>query len=124
MAGKKILVVDDSPMELKLMIAPLLAQNYEVITATDGQEALEKGLTEKPDLIILDVVMPRMDGFQACRKMKASPELHNIPVIMLSSKTQKADEFWGKKQGADVYLTKPFEDAVLLEAVAQSLGER
>ena len=124
MAGKKILVVDDSPMELKLITAPLRAQNYEIITATDGKEALSIALAEKPDLIVLDVVMPRMDGFQACRKIKASPELQHIPVIMLTSKTLKADEFWGKKQGAAAYLTKPFEDSVLVDAVAQNLGER
>jgi CheY-like chemotaxis protein len=124
MVGKKILVVDDSPMELKLMVAPLRAHNYEVITATDGKEAMEKALAEKPDLIVLDVVMPRMDGFQACRKMKASSELQHIPIIFLTSKTQKADEFWGKKQGADVYLTKPIEDSVLLDAVAQTIAKR
>ncbi|HID03388.1 MAG TPA: response regulator [Desulfobacterales bacterium] len=121
MAEKKILVVDDSPTELKLIIASLQEQNYTIISAFDGEECLQKALNEKPDLIILDVVMPKMDGFQACRKMKASPDLKHIPVIMLTSKNQKVDEFWGKKQGAAAYLTKPFDNEVLLKTVSENL---
>jgi len=121
MAEKRILVVDDSPTELKLIIASLQKQNYIITTAFDGEECLQKALNEKPDLIILDVVMPKMDGFQACRKMKASPDLKHIPVIMLTSKNQKVDEFWGKKQGAVAYLTKPFDNEVLLKAVSENL---
>ncbi len=70
----------------------------------------------------MDLHMPIMDGFQACRKIKASPDIENTPVIMLTSKNQKADEFWGKRQGADVYLTKPFEAEDLLAAVGQFLA--
>ncbi len=121
MANKKILVVDDSPTELKLITSTLEGSNYLIVTATDGVQALEKVKKEMPDLVVLDVVMPNMDGFQACRKMKASPEVKDIPIIMLTSKNQKADEFWGKKQGAEVYLTKPFADDALLEAVARCL---
>jgi len=121
MAEKKILVVDDSPTELKLIIASLQEQNYTIISAFDGEECLQKSLNEKPDLIILDVVMPKMDGFQACRKMKTSPDLKHIPVIMLTSKNQKVDEFWGKKQGAAAYLTKPFDNEVLLKTVSENL---
>ncbi len=119
--AKKILVVDDSPTGLKSVTAVL--KDYDIITATDGKEALEKALSEKPDLIVLDVIMPNMDGFQACRKMKKSPELKDIPVIMLTSKDQKSDEFWGKKQGADVYLTKPCEDSILLKEITQRIGK-
>lgn len=122
MAEKKILAVDDSPTELKIVVASLRAKNYEIVTAMDGQEALEKVVADKPDLVVLDVIMPRMDGFQACRKMKASPEMQHIPVIMLTKKNQKADEFWGKKQGADIYLTKPFSKTDLLDAVAKCLA--
>ena len=121
MGKKKILIVDDSPTGVKAASAVL--KNYEIITAADGKQAIDKALAEKPDLIILDVIMPNMDGFQACRKMKKSPELQHIPIIMLTSKNQKSDEFWGKKQGADVYLTKPWDDSVLLKEVAQMLGE-
>ncbi len=120
--AKKILVVDDSPTQLKMATAPLIEEGYEVITATNGEEALQQALAERPDVIVLDVVMPIMDGFQACRKIKASPDIGNTPVIMLTSKNQKADEFWGKRQGADVYLTKPFEAEDLLAAVGQFLA--
>ena len=122
MAGKKILVVDDSPTQLKLITTSLQMHDYEIVTAMDGEEALQKILTYKPDLVVLDVVMPKMDGFQVCRKMKASLETQHILVIMLTSKDQKADEFWGKKQGADIYLTKPFNEARLLDAVTKSLA--
>ena len=123
MAGQKILVIDDSPTQLKLILAPLQSQQYETLTAVDGEEGLAKALTEKPDLVVMDVVMPKMDGFQTCRKMKLSDELKHIPVIMLTSKNQKTDEFWGKKQGASEYLTKPFEDQQLLDAVARNLSQ-
>jgi twitching motility two-component system response regulator PilH len=120
--ASKILVADDSPTQLKLILAPLRAQDYQVVTASDGEEALKMAFSEHPDLIILDVVMPNMDGFQACRKIKHTDELKHIPVIMLTSKNQKTDEFWGKKQGADEYLTKPFEEKELLETVARKLA--
>ncbi len=123
MAGQKILVVDDSPTQLKLILAPLQSQNYETITACDGEEGLAKAFAEKPDLVVMDVVMPKMDGFQTCRKMKLADELKHIPVIMLTSKNQKTDEFWGKKQGANEYLTKPFADQDLLDAVARNLDQ-
>lgn len=119
--AKRILVVDDSPTQLRLATMPLVEKGYTVLTATNGEEGLNKALAEKPDLIVLDVVMPVMDGFQACRKIKAAPETQNTPVIMLTTKSQKADEFWGKRQGADVYLTKPFEPEDLLAAVGQFL---
>jgi twitching motility two-component system response regulator PilH len=121
MNAKKILIVDDSPTGLKAASAALAA--YKIITATDGKEALEVAQAEKPDLIVLDVIMPNMDGFQACRKMKKSPELQHIPIIMLTSKNQKSDKFWGEKQGADIYLTKPYSDSVLQKEVAQMLAK-
>ena len=124
MDGIRILVVEDSPTQLKLTTAALQGQQHEILTAMDGEEALRKVLADKPDLVVLDVVMPKMDGFQVCRKMKASPEMQHIPVIMLTSKNQKADEFWGKKQGADMYLTKPFDEVKLLDAVTALLEDR
>ncbi len=121
MTGKKILVVDDSPIQLKMTTAALQGEQFEIMTAQDGEEALQKVHAEMPDLVVLDVVMPGMDGFQVCRKMKASAEVKHIPVIMLSSKNQKVDKFWGKKQGADIYMTKPFAQEDLLDAVKRSL---
>lgn len=122
MAGKKILVVDDSPTQLKMICNTLNErQQYEIHTAMDGEEALQKVININPDLVVLDVVMPKMDGFQVCRKMKSSQETNHIPIIMLTSKNQKVDEFWGKKQGADIYLTKPFDEHELLDSVRKSL---
>lgn len=122
MATKKILVVDDSPTELKLILSALQDLNCTIITAYDGQKALKTVVAQKPDLIVMDVVMPNMDGFQACRTLKSSADFKHVPVILLTSKNQKADEFWGKKQGADVYLTKPFEKKLLLEAIHKCLS--
>jgi twitching motility two-component system response regulator PilH len=120
--AKKLLIVDDSPTELKLIMEVFSGPEYTVVTASDGEEGVEKAKSEKPDLIILDVVMPKMNGFQACRTIKSEASTQAIPVILLTSKNQKSDEFWGKKQGADVYLTKPFDQAELLKAVSGLLG--
>ncbi|MCI5157080.1 MAG: response regulator [Candidatus Electrothrix sp. AUS1_2] len=122
MSVRKLLIVDDSPTELKLITDVFNTPDYEVVTANDGEAGVEKAIAEKPELIILDVVMPKMNGFQACRKIKSTPGLENTPVILLTSKNQKSDEFWGKKQGADVYLTKPFKLDEVLEAVGRLLS--
>ncbi|XOF34375.1 MAG: response regulator [Candidatus Electrothrix sp. YB6] len=116
MSAKKILIVDDSPTELKLITEVFSTPEYAIVTATDGEAGVAKAMSEQPELIVLDVVMPKMNGFQACRKIKSTPELKDTPVILLTSKNQKSDEFWGKKQGADVYLTKPFDADELLAA--------
>lgn len=123
MSNKKILVVDDSPILLKMTISVLEeTQLYDISTAVDGVDALQKVIAVKPDLVLLDVVMPKMDGFQVCRKLKAFPKTKHIPVILLTSKSQKVDKFWGEKQGADVYLTKPFDKANLLDVVRKTLA--
>jgi twitching motility two-component system response regulator PilH len=116
--AKKLLVVDDSPVELQIIYKVLSKAGYTIITASDGVEGVEKALSEKPDLIILDVLMPKKNGFQACRSIKSCPETQHIPVILLSSKSEPADKFWGMKQGADLYLTKPLLPMGLLKAVA------
>ncbi|PIE61522.1 MAG: two-component system response regulator [Desulfobacterales bacterium] len=113
MALKKILIADDSPTEMNFMKAPFMEAGYQVATASDGQEALTLAGQQEFDLVVLDVVMPKLNGFQACRKIKdLKPKL---PIILLTSKNQKSDEFWGKKQGADVYMTKPFDADALME---------
>lgn len=114
MSKVKVMVVDDSPTELKLMSEPFLSEGYDLITAKDGEEALKKTASEKPDLIVLDVVMPKLNGFKVCRQIKKSAELQNIKVILLTSKNQDSDKFWGEKQGADAYMTKPFTGEDLL----------
>ncbi len=118
MGKAKLLVVDDSPTHLKLASEPLIAEGYEVVTAVDGEEAIEKAESEHPAVIVLDVVMPKLNGFQVCRRIKNSPGLKDIKVVLLTSKSQESDKFWGKKQGADAYVTKPFTDEDLVRAVA------
>lgn len=120
MAKAKILVVDDSPTQLSMMRAPFEEKGYQVITASDGEEAVVMVETENPQLVVLDVIMPKLNGFQACRKIKTIRQ--DLPIIMLTSKNQKSDEFWGKKQGADVYMTKPFDSEELFAAAVKLLS--
>jgi DNA-binding response OmpR family regulator len=121
LSTQKILVVDDSPTDLKLVSAPLQNQGYLVITASDGEEALEKAVREHPELIVLDIILPKKNGFQVCRQLKTSVDTKDIKILMLSSKSQDSDRYWGLKQGADGYLTKPFADEELLSNVGQLL---
>ena len=121
MSKAKVMVVDDSPTELKLMSAPFLSQGYELITAVDGEEALKKVASEKPDLIVLDVVMPKLNGFKVCRQIKSSSKFKNVKIILLTSKNQESDKFWGEKQGADAYMTKPFDGNELLATAKRLL---
>ena len=120
MSKGKILVVDDSPTQLSLMRSPFEENGFQVITASDGEEAIS--IVESSDvvLVVLDVIMPKLNGFQACRKIKTiNPDL---PIILLTSKNQKSDEFWGKKQGADAYMTKPFDNKELFETAIRLLS--
>jgi DNA-binding response OmpR family regulator len=122
MAQEKILVVDDSPTELQLMVEPLISRGYRVITATDGNEALEQVAKELPSLILLDVLMPGKNGFQVCRQLKTDPATSDIKIIIVSSKCQESDRFWGLKQGADEYLAKPFNEENLLNHISTLLS--
>lgn len=120
MSRGKILVVDDSPTQLSMMRAPFEEHGFQVITAADGEEALALVESEAPQLVVLDVIMPKLNGFQACRKIKSIRQ--DLPVILLTSKNQKSDEFWGKKQGADVYMTKPFDRDELFRTAEKLLS--
>jgi twitching motility two-component system response regulator PilH len=113
MAKSKILVVEDSPTYLRKIEDSLQGLEYEVITAIDGEEALEKAVQENPNLIVLDIILPKKNGFQVCRQLKTSPATQEIKILMMTSKSQDSDRFWGLKQGADDYMTKPFNDAEL-----------
>ena len=113
MTNAKILVVEDSPTYLRQTLNMLQDLGYRTIAAVDGEEALEKAIREKPDLIMLDIILPKKNGFQVCRQLKTTPATRNIKIIMLTSKTQDSDRFWGLKQGADEYLTKPVAEEVL-----------
>lgn len=121
MGRGKILVVDDSPTDLALMVAPLRQEGYDVVVAIDGEDALRKVHDEQPNCVVLDVVMPRKNGFQVCRTIKNGTDSRHIPVILLTTKSERTDELWGKRQGADVYLTKPFTAATLVTRVQQLL---
>ena len=121
MPQANILVVADSPTQMKLATSCLESQGDHLITAMDGEEALQKASREQPDLIVLDVILPRPNGFQVCRALKTSDSTKTIPVIMLTSKNQDSDKFWGLRQGADAYLPKPFAEAERLTTVAQHL---
>ncbi|MBX7219522.1 MAG: response regulator [Blastocatellia bacterium] len=121
MAKETILVVDDSPLELRLVTNLLTAQGYRVLTAGDGDEAIAKAQQEKPHLMVLDVVMPKQNGFETCRAIKETPATSNIKVVLLTSKNQRSDRFWGMSLGADEYLTKPFQDQDLLNAITKHL---
>lgn len=120
-ATLKVLVVDDSPTELTLMTEPFLSNGYEVITATNGEEALQKAESENPSLIVLDVVMPKLNGFQVCKHIKTSRKLKDTPVILLTTKDQESDKFFGIKQGANAYMTKPFTGEDLMATVNKLL---
>jgi DNA-binding response OmpR family regulator len=123
---KRILVVDDEPHIVRLVQVNLQREGYEVLTAYDGVEALEKVAREKPDMVVLDVMMPRMNGFEVLKKLKADEATRDIPVIMLTAKAQDADVFRGWQSGVDSYLTKPFNPMELLTFVRrifQSLDE-
>ncbi|MER2520248.1 MAG: PleD family two-component system response regulator [Bdellovibrionales bacterium] len=117
----RILVVDDNPMNLKLLVARLTHEYYIVTTATNGVEALEKLEQEKPDLILLDVMMPQMDGFETCQRIKSNPETEHIPVVMETALADVADRVRGLNAGADDFLSKPINEVALMARVRSLL---
>jgi two-component system alkaline phosphatase synthesis response regulator PhoP/two-component system response regulator VicR len=122
--ARKILAVDDEKHIVRLVQINLQKEGYEVATAGTGREALEKVSEFQPDLIVMDVMMPEMDGFEALKKLKENAETRDIPVIMLTAKAQDADVFRGWQSGADLYLTKPFNPAELLSFVKRLLANQ
>jgi len=119
----KILVVDDENYILHILDFSLGAEGYEVITAEDGEEAVRKVKEERPDLVVLDVMMPKMDGFEACRMIKRDAELSGTPVILLSAKARDVDQKQGYEAGADDYITKPFSPRKLVEKINSILAQ-
>lgn len=114
---RKILAVDDEKHIVRLVQVNLERQGYEVITAYDGKEALQKVEEERPDLVVLDVMMPYMDGFEVLQNLRRNPSTREIPVIMLTAKAQDQDVFKGWQSGVDCYLTKPFNPMELISFV-------
>ncbi|MCK4419050.1 response regulator [Candidatus Aerophobetes bacterium] len=118
---KKILIADDHPKAVELVRVTLEGRNYEIVDASNGKETLKKARLEKPDLVLLDVVMPKMDGFEVCRKLKKDPQTKEIPIIMLTAKGQAVDKKKGRQIGARDYITKPFSPSALLVKIEEIL---
>ena len=116
-----VLVVDDSPTTQRQIRLAVEAGGYRVLTASDGDEAIDIAVRDRPDLVVLDIILPKKNGFQVCRRLKALPETNGIKVVLLSSKSHEMDILWGKRQGADGYLTKPFESEQLLACIESAL---
>jgi CheY-like chemotaxis protein len=116
-ATKRILVCDDDPVILRLLQVNLELEGYEVLLAHHGQKAIEMAVDEHPDLVILDIMMPRMDGYQTCQKIKSQHETRDIPIVFLSAKAQQSDIDKGKSFGVEAYLTKPFDPSDLIAVV-------
>jgi two-component system cell cycle response regulator len=116
-SAPKILVADDSPLVLRMLEKMLEGAGFAVVTARDGLEAIEKAFAEDVHLVVLDVMMPRMNGYQACRLLKTEPATQSLPIVILTSKDQAGDRFWGLETGADYYVTKDAEPQKILELV-------
>jgi DNA-binding response OmpR family regulator len=118
-----ILIVDDDRVTRTVVASILNMESYHVIEAQDGKEALDKAKQSKPGLMVLDVNMPRLDGFTVCRELRADPELAGMRVLILSGRGKRADAELARQMGADAYLTKPFSSVGLVEVVRQLAGE-
>ena len=119
MAKKKILIVDDESDLVTLLSIRLEANDYQVSASFDGQDGLDKARAEKPDLIILDLMLPKIDGYKVCRMLKFDEKHKNIPIILFTARTQESDMKLGEDAGADAYFIKPFEPQVLLEKIKE-----
>jgi DNA-binding response OmpR family regulator len=119
----KILIVDDSQAEARIMQAFLEQAGFWAVSLSDAKRIEEVLEVERPSMILLDVVMPDRNGFQACRELKAQPEFAHIPIVMVTSKNTQSDQFWGLQQGAEGYLVKPFTREQLLFEVNRVIGK-
>lgn len=124
MAMGKILVVDDEVYILHILDFSLGAEGFEVITANNGELAIEKAKQERPDLIVLDIMMPVVDGYETCRRLKRESETKNIPVVLLTAKGRDVDKRLGYEVGAVDYIVKPFSPNRLIERIQEILGCR
>ncbi len=115
---KKILIVDDSPTDLQFLLEKLSKHGYQCVTAESGDEAIAKSKSEQPDLVLMDVVMPGTNGYEATRAIARDEATRHIPVIICTGRKQETDRVWGLRQGAIDYLMKPVDHRVLLERIA------
>ena len=118
----RILIVDDSPSQLMSIRRVVEKLGHDALTAEDGAAGVEAAKREIPDLVLMDVVMPNLNGFQATRSITREPTTRHIPVILVTTKDQDTDRVWGMRQGAKAYITKPFSEAELAAIIAQYLG--
>ena len=118
----RILIVDDSPAQLMGIRRIVEKLGHDALTAEDGAAGVEAAKREIPDLILMDVVMPNLNGFQATRSISREPTTKHIPVILVTTKDQDTDRVWGMRQGAKAYITKPFSETELSELIGQYLG--
>lgn len=116
-----VLIVDDSPTEQHIFSKALQSRGYETVVASDGEEAIATAEQVQPEVIVMDVVMPGMNGFQATRKLSRNPATKEIPIVIVSGKGQETDRIWGLRQGAAQYLVKPVQEEQLAEAVEAAL---
>lgn len=119
----KVLAVDDDPVIQRLLQVNLEMEGYEVALASDGEEALDKVRSFRPDLVLLDVMMPKKDGWQVCQEIKADPEIEDTPVVFLSARAQDSDIQKGADLGVEAYVTKPFDPIDLVELVAELIDK-
>ena len=117
MKPKKILIVDDEVDLVKTIKFSMEAEGYMVLASYNGEDALNQARKENPDLIVLDIMLPKLDGYKVCRLLKFDEQYKNIPILMLTAKTQQKDKLLGKETGADEYITKPFDMDELMEKV-------
>lgn len=118
MSAKRVLLVDDSATERHVIGEMLKKSGYDVMFAASGEEGVAKSRAEIPDLIVMDVVMPGLNGFQACRTITQDPQTRHIPVILCTTKNQQTDKIWAIRQGAKDYVTKPVDELELLDKIA------
>lgn len=123
MSPKKILVVDDEVDLVETVRFPLEMEGFDVLVSYNGEDALNQARKENPDLIILDLMLPKLDGYKVCRLLKFDERYKHIPILMLTAKTQEKDKILGKETGADEYITKPFEMDYLMEKVKAYLSK-
>ncbi|NNF06824.1 MAG: response regulator [Candidatus Eisenbacteria bacterium] len=123
MSRGRILVVDDEIYIVHILDFSLGMEGYEVVTALDGEQALQKANESKPDLIVLDIMMPKKDGYETCKELKSNPDTKDIPVILLSAKGRNVDQQTGYDVGADDYITKPFSPRKLVDRINAMLGQ-
>lgn len=117
----KILIIDDSPTEVHILKGFLDNNDFDVIVAPDGKTGIQTAIDEQPDLILMDVVMPGVNGFQATRKLSKTAETKDIPVVMVTTKSQETDRIWGMRQGAVDYIVKPVKEQQLVDKIKEVL---